>query len=196
MAVLAFVTIRDILYLHQHCSFNFIAFIHLKSSLPKSTAKVLAYKALDRDFDNTWTDWAIDLLVDGFETEHLVILAGMSEPFDYFEMQSLTTKTLNELGLDYSNKIKSVYGYIAYLINLCFNNQITPITVLAEARDLYLELHYEQSLQRFYFLYYAKTDLIQDEVQWYIEDVDRSNIDEMVHACFSAWMETYPKINN
>ena len=165
----------------------------MKSSLPKSTAEVIAYKALNRNFDCTWTNWAVEMLINGFETEHLVILAGMSEPFDYFEMQSLTTKTLNELELDASNKLKSVYDYITYLIDLCFNNQITPVAVLAETRDLYIELDYEQSLQEFYFLYYAKTDLIEDEVQWYIEGVDRSNIDEKVNLYFSTWMEMYWK---
>ena len=54
--------------------------------LPNSTTRVLAYKVLDRDFDRTWPDWAVEMLINGYDTEHLVILAGMSEPFDYFEM--------------------------------------------------------------------------------------------------------------
>lgn len=131
---------------------------------PNSTIRVLAYKALDRDFDRTWPDWAVEMLINGYDTEHLVILAGMSEPFDYFEMQTLTTKALNELGLDFSNKLQSVWNYVNYLIQLCFDGKLESVKVLTELRDLYLELDYQESLQEFYFLYYAKTDLILEEV--------------------------------
>ncbi|WP_131537755.1 hypothetical protein [Pedobacter nototheniae] len=164
----------------------------MKPSLPKLTAEVLAYKALNRDFDKNWINWAIEMLINGFDTEHLVILAGMSEPFDYFEMQALTTKVLNELGLDYSNKLKSGYDYISYLINLCFENKIKPIAALREIMDLYLELSHESSIQHFYFLYYAKVDLIEDEVQWYIDGVDRSNIDETILNYFREWLDIHP----
>lgn len=148
--------------------------------LPNSTTRVLAYKVLDRDFDRTWPDWAVEMLINGYDTEHLVILAGMSEPFDYFEMQTLTTKALNELGLDFSNKLQSVWNFVSYLIQMCLDGKLESVKVLAELRDLYLELGHEESLQQFYFLYYAKSDLITDGVQWYIDGVDRSNIDEEI----------------
>ena len=40
----------------------------------------------------------------GFDTEHLTILAGESEPFNQFQMQELADKVLAELQLDYSDK--------------------------------------------------------------------------------------------
>lgn len=153
-----------------------------------NTITVLAYKSLDRDFDRTWSDWALEMLMNGYDTEHLVILAGMSEPFDYFEMQTLTTKALNELGLDFSNKLQSVWNYVSYLIQMCLNGTLESVKVLTELRDLYLELDYEKSLQQFYFLYYAKTDLVLEEVQWYIDGVDRSNIDEAIVRHFTEWL--------
>lgn len=153
--------------------------------LPKSTAKILAYKVLDQDFDKTWVDWSIEMLNCGFETEYLVILAGMSDPFDYFEMESLTTKVLNELGLDYSNKLQTIWNYVKYLIQLYYDGEIESIDVLNEVKDLYIQLDYGKSLRRFYFLYYAKTDLMIDEIQWYIDGVDRSNIDETIVDYFN-----------
>ncbi|MBE5321496.1 hypothetical protein IM793_20200 [Pedobacter sp. MR2016-19] len=156
--------------------------------LLNSTIKVLAYRALDRDFDKTWSDWAVEMLVNGYDTEHLVILAGMAEPFDYFEMQTLTTKALNELGLDFSDKLQAAWNYVNYLIEMCLDGKLESVKVLTELRDLYIELDYEKSLQQFYFLYYAKSDLISDEVQWYIDGVDRSNIDETVNRYFTEWL--------
>jgi hypothetical protein len=68
-----------------------------------STAEVLAYKVLNRLTESAWIDWAYDMLVAGFDTEHLVILAGMQQPLEYFEMRTLTDNVLGELSLDYMN---------------------------------------------------------------------------------------------
>ena len=162
---------------------------------PKSTAKVIAYKALNRNYDETWPDWATELLIAGFETENLLMLAGIRKPFDYFEMVGLTSKALDDLNLDYSDQHNAVQNYLSYLIHLCFNNELKPVAVLTEARDIYLELDHEVSLQEFYFLYYAKTDLMEDEVQWYIADVDRSNIDDAIMDYFRTWISIHPLIN-
>jgi len=40
----------------------------------------------------------------GFETESLLMLAGEVEPFNQFEMQRLTDKVFDELGLVYDNR--------------------------------------------------------------------------------------------
>jgi hypothetical protein len=82
----------------------------------KSTAEILAFKALNRDVDKTWVDWAVDMLIAGFDTEHLTILAGESEPFNQFQMQELAEKVLVELQLDYSDKDQTIKNYACYLI--------------------------------------------------------------------------------
>jgi len=157
--------------------------------LPDSTIRILVCKALDRDFDKNWSDWAVEMLMSGFDTEHLVILAGMGEPFGYFEMQTLTTKALHELGLDFSDKRQAVWNYVTYLIQMCLGGKLESVQVLAELRDLYLELDYDKALQQFYFLYYAKTDLMIEEVQWYIDGVDRNNVDETIKNYFTEWLK-------
>lgn len=35
----------------------------------KMTAEILAFKALNRDIDKTWVDWAVNMLMAGFDTE-------------------------------------------------------------------------------------------------------------------------------
>jgi len=74
----------------------------------KTTAEILAFKALNRDVDKTWVDWAVELLMAGYNTEHLTILAGESEPFNQFQMQELANKVLEELQLDYSDKEQTI----------------------------------------------------------------------------------------
>jgi hypothetical protein len=77
-----------------------------------STYEILALKALNRDIDKTWADWAIKLLKQGQDTENLVILAGESPPYNQFELQKLTSKVLDELSLDYSDKDRTIKNYI------------------------------------------------------------------------------------
>jgi len=50
----------------------------------KSTTEILAFKALNRDINKTWVDWAVEMLMAGFDTENLTILAGEFEPFNQF----------------------------------------------------------------------------------------------------------------
>ncbi|WP_276088090.1 hypothetical protein [Pedobacter sp. JY14-1] len=82
------------------------------------TAEVLAQKVLGRSNDKIWIDWAYQMLLEGFETEHLLILAGMMPPLYHQELTKLTDKVLAELGLDYSDREEVVCRYVAYLSKL------------------------------------------------------------------------------
>jgi len=41
----------------------------------------------------------------------------------------------------------------------------------------------------FYNLYFAKDDLSVQEVQWYWENANRSNIDQVITNFFNDWLE-------
>lgn len=156
-----------------------------------STAEILAFKALNRNADKRWVDWAVDMLMEGFDTEYLVILAGMSSPFDQFEMQRITDKALRENDLHYSDKNKVITQYVHYLLEKGIKGDIPSFTILTILKEIYLELDYEGSLQQFYLLYYAKDDLQYSEDQWYVNGVDRNNIEEAIMIYFTEWLEEY-----
>ncbi|WP_222535421.1 hypothetical protein [Pedobacter polysacchareus] len=157
----------------------------------KYTAAILAYKSLNRDIDKTCIDWAVDMLMEGFDTEHLVILSGISPPYEQFELQKIADKALEELQLDYSDRDQIIKDYINYLSKEALNNQIEPLYALRLIRDIYLELDHEKSLQQFYLLYYAKYDLLDSENQWYIDGIDRSNIDSKIIEHFIEFAKHY-----
>lgn len=161
------------------------------NTLPKSTAAILAYKSLNRDVDKAWIDWAVEMLMNGFDSEHLVILAGISPPYDQFELQSLTQKVFQELKLDYSDQKIVIRNYVSYLFTseVTENSDIQSILKgLRSLRDIYYELDYDNHIRPFYFLYYGVEDLQHDEVQWYIDGLDRSNIREIVNGTFTKWL--------
>lgn len=153
----------------------------------KTTTEILFLKVLNRDIDKTWVDWAIDMLLAGFDTENLVILAGEGEPFNQFYLQDLTTKILGELHLDYSDKEQTVKNYACYLIDKAQNGEMEPVNVLEILKDICIEMDMEKYLYHFYLLYFAKDDLSESENQWYLDGVDRSNIDTVIADYFSTW---------
>ena len=125
----------------------------------KSTAEILVYKVLNRDIDNIWCDWAIDMLETGFDTEHLRILAGVNQPYNQFELQDLTTKVLNELQLAFSDKEQTIKNYACYLIDKFLLGDLTQITVLNILKDICIEMGHEKLLYDFYLLYFAQVNL-------------------------------------
>lgn len=153
----------------------------------KATSEILAFKALNRDIDKTWVDWAVDMLMVGFDTENLTILAGESEPFNQFQMQELTDKVLTELQLDSSDKDQTIKNYTSYLIDKSLEGQLDNFKVLGILKDICIELGYEKYLYDFYSLYFAKDDLSYSENQWYWEGATRENIDKVISDYFINW---------
>jgi hypothetical protein len=135
------------------------------------------------------------MLMGGFDTEHLVILAGISPPYDQFELQSLTDKVLAELWLDYSDKTKVINGYIRYLIQQGADENLdiaSALKLLKELKDFYYELDCDDNLAVFFALYWGLDDLQEAEVQWYVEGMDRDNMMIVVKETFDRWLVEHP----
>jgi len=158
----------------------------------KSTAEILAFKVLNRQIDKIWIEWAVDMLMTGYETEHLIILAGENEPFNQFYMQKLTNKVFEELNLDYTDTEIIIKEYASYLINKSFDNEISCFDVLTTLKDLCIELDYERYLYDFYSLYFAKEDLLYTELQYYWDGATRENIEQIIIDYFKKWKSSYP----
>ena len=45
----------------------------------------------------------------------------------------------------------------------------------------------ENYLYQFYLLYFTKTDLLESVNQWYLDGVDRSNVDTVIADYFTTW---------
>ena len=127
------------------------------------------------------------MLVAGFDTEHLAILAGEHEPFNQFQMQDLTDKVLSELQLDCSNIERTIKNYVCYLIGKSLDGELDNFKVLNILKDLCVELDYANYLYEFYLLYFTKDDLLHSRDQWYWNGATRENIDQIIIAYFNKW---------
>lgn len=156
-----------------------------------ATTALLAFKALNRDIDYRWVEWACDMLAAGYDSINLKILAGESEPFNQFEMHTLTDRILTELGLDWHNAEQTVKNYVRYLISSTLEGKSDIFITLAELKDLYVEFDCPRYLYDFYLLFFAHDDLEYSENQYYWEGATRENIAGLVKECMEQWESDY-----
>jgi hypothetical protein len=157
----------------------------------KSTSEILAFKFLNWSIDKVWVDWAVEMLVAGFDSPNLVMLAGESPPYNQFELRNLTDKVFAELNLDYSDKDRIIKNYACYLIDKNLNGELDSYKVLMTLKNICIELDYEKYLYDFYSLFFAKDDLLHSENQWYWEGANKGNIDQIIHDHFVQWKSNY-----
>jgi len=156
-----------------------------------STYKILKEKACNADINESWIKWAIEMMEAGFEVDSLYELAGISKPFNQFELHDLTDKVLDDLNLEYSNKEKVIKNYAYYLIKSNAENQNMYFEVLKEFRDIYYELDMDTEYQYFALLYWAKEDLDTADVQWYWDGANKTNINKIIKEQFNLWIEKF-----
>lgn len=161
-----------------------------------STYKILLDKVCNFDIDESWTSWAQEMIEAGYESDNLYILAGMSKPFNQFEMQELTSKVLSDLKIEYSDKEQVIHNYIYYLIFNSVNKPETYLESLRELKDIYYYLNMDSRYSNFYLLYFAKDDLNDSEVQWYWEGATRLNINDIIKEEFTKWLDEFEQEQN
>ena len=156
-----------------------------------STFKILMQKSLNKDIDETWIDWAAEMMEAGFESHSLYILAGITKPYNQFELQQLTSKVLTDLKLDFSDREKVVKDYVYFLISCSINNVGIYLKTLRDLKDLCFDLDMDDQYMDFYLLYWAKDDLTETESQYYWDGADRENIDQIITEYFKNWKMKY-----
>ncbi len=151
-----------------------------------STAEILAYKMLGRAINKKWIDWAYDMLVAGFESENLIMLAGELEPYDQLELQRLADKGLNELNLTWDDREQVYRNYVCYLVSAALNGKMKAVNVLGIIADIYLEIDHEPFL-KFFLLQCAYDDLFYSDQQHCWDGATRENIDTVIKDYFIDW---------
>lgn len=157
-----------------------------------STYEIIAWKFFNRSVDEKWAEWAVEMMMAGFETESLPMLALLERPYNQFELKELTDRILDELGLSNQSKDTVVYNYASYLVCLGIGGERDISSVLSSLKAMYYALDSDSDLLNFYLLSYAKEDLAFSEVQYYWDGADRSNIDEVIVNEFREWLKKYP----
>lgn len=156
-----------------------------------STYKILKEKAFNLDINESWIEWAIEMMEAGYESINLYELAGTTRPYNQFELQVLTTRILKDFNLDYSDKIKTLKNYIYFLITSNIDKPEKYDKVLKEFRDIYYELDMDCEYQNLALLYWAKDDLLYDNYQHYWDGANRENINSIIKEQFELFKRRF-----
>jgi hypothetical protein len=156
-----------------------------------STYKILKEKAFNSDINESWIDWAIEMMETGYESINLYELAGTTRPYNQFELKELTNQVFKDLNLDYSDKTKTLKNYVYFLLTSNVDKPDKYNKVLREFRDIYYELDAAAEYQDLALLYWAKDDLIYSEVQHYWDGADRTNIDKIISETFRQYIAKF-----
>ena len=109
----------------------------------KSTYKVLINKVLPYESVEAWKDWALEMFEAGFETEHLIQLAGTSADVNRFQLDEIINNALKELSLDEMSEEEIVYGNVYYLVDQALSSKMSTKAVLSTLRDLCRDKEYD-----------------------------------------------------
>lgn len=160
----------------------------------KSTYKVLVEKALQGGTIEVWKDWALEMMEAGFETENIILLAGVSPHLNRFQLEDIINKALKELSLDSMSNDEIVYGYAYYLIDQALNSKMSTKVVLGTLRNLCRDRDYDNELYNFYSLSYAQQELEEAGEQYYWEGANNDNIDTIIVSEFKKWKSKYESL--
>jgi hypothetical protein len=155
------------------------------------TIEILIRKHFGESVDENWIQWAVDMMMAGFESEHVVELAGISKPYNQFELKELTDRVFDELGLDFSDQQSLVINYTTFLAKNVLAGRRDLLKSLRALNQLFNTSDHDEIIQDFYLLYYAKEDLNYSALQWYWDGADRENIDQICLDRFRKWIEDY-----
>ncbi|KIO75085.1 hypothetical protein TH53_22865 [Pedobacter lusitanus] len=150
---------------------------------------MLAYQHLkDFNIDHA-VDWALEMLLKGYETPSLLILSGISKPTSFFEAEKYLLNSLKELGIAVPEKQEAIIGYCRNFIEKIAKSADVK-TNLEALYSTGLAFDYEKPIFEFYLFYWAWCDLDYGEsYQNYVPEATRDNIEELVTKKAIEWMK-------
>jgi hypothetical protein len=130
------------------------------------------------------------MLEQGREGHYLSILAGLSAPFNNFEVADYRNRALHELGLAGINDSEAVVTYSAERLRLALAGEIDLTSALGAIKEICVARAYPRELYDFYLLHFALSDLQESDVQWYWDGANRGNIATIIRNRAEAFLQS------
>lgn len=142
--------------------------------------KVFRYCGTSKGAPSDCVKWAQTALCEDFDTPSLRVLAGLSDPLNFFEVKEYTEAALKELGIEIPSGDKAVSAYAKDLARDIFNHPERIRLHLKKLYELCIAHDYQDDLYDFYLLQCAWDDFDYGEVQYYWEGATKDNIKNIV----------------
>lgn len=158
--------------------------------IKKETYNILGNRVL-RTFDSkSYVDWAMKLLTNGYETESLVILAGMDSDITE-DKEKYFWSAVKELNIDIDkNEFELIDNYAISLARQVVNNQIDPRKGLSIMMEIIRRTDYSNKYMQFYDLDEDVAYLFYEGSTIFNSDLRKENVDEFVKQEFQLLLDS------
>jgi hypothetical protein len=161
---------------------------HKMKPVSPLTCKIVAYNEVPNFRIGECVDWAFEMITLGYETEHLLILAGLTKPVNYFEATSYIDAALKELNLQPKIGNEAIISYCSYYIILIAQGIKVKLN-LSILRDACINMDMSPLIFDFYLLAFAWDDLDwNDGQQWHWDGADLDNIEAITIETAKNWL--------
>jgi hypothetical protein len=108
-------------------------------------------------------------LAQGHDSRNLRILAGLTPPYNHFELSERRDWVLNDLGIVDLDRPEAIRTFTVELLTLLIAGEAEMSEALGAIAQLCTDDDYPSDLMDFYHLYHAYIDLIEfgEQYEWY-----------------------------
>jgi len=159
-------------------------------NITEETDKIMSHRLLGFFDSKEYVDWAVRLLISGYESESLLILAGMDndsteERERYFnqaieELQINTTKSRYELINNYG---------VQYLAELVVNGEINPRVGLSAMFEIIKDTGYNRKYDSFLHIGHDIGFLLSGAEPLFSQGLTKENINEYITRQFQLLID-------
>lgn len=109
-------------------------------------------------------------------------MAAMLPPHNHFELAVLRDKILMDLGVQETSIDDAILMYATELLQAANDGILDSETAVTKVADLCIENDYQSAIFDFFLLYWANKDLREQGFQYYWQNANRGNIEEVIQA--------------
>ncbi len=162
----------------------------IRSFVQEETYKILAQKVLSHFDSKKLIDWAIMLMGKGFDSESLIILAGLDSDTTE-EREQYFWQTIDELGFDLNRTdFELIENYAVYVAESVVNKKIAPMDGLTIMQDIVRSTDYSKKYIQFYEIDEDLDYLKYDNHTIFNTGLTLKNADSFVTREFELFLET------
>jgi hypothetical protein len=159
----------------------------------KNIGYLISFPTISTENYDKYIDCAESLLENNYNTTNICILAGLTKPFNFFEIKKIILNVKNDLGIPEYKINKAAVFYSYHLIEE-ISNGIDVINNLKIVANLSISNEYLSEIFNFAELYWAYDDLLYSDNQYYWEGMNKSNYLDIIINVAKEWLSDNKKI--
>ncbi|MCP4179474.1 MAG: hypothetical protein GY756_17075 [bacterium] len=149
---------------------------------------LLAFPVISTDDYEKYIECGISLLENNYNMDSICILAGLTKPYNYFEIRDHILDVKRDLKLPEFSEDESVIAFSFHIAEE-ITEKIDIRKNLERLFDLYIKYEYISVIYDFYLLSNAITDLDNRGDQYYWDGMSKENAIDIIINYSDNWLK-------